>query len=84
MRGSVTCSCGHKLADDEDSISVAYETEVCDAVDGFSPAVAYAEFCPKCEQKWREKGWLFDSPEAAHKWLREQSDAYRYPFVTGG
>lgn len=72
MQGSITASCGHKLADDEDTVSVWYADETCDAVDGFAPCTVYASFCPACATEWKEKGLLFADEAAADRWLDAQ------------
>jgi len=69
MKGSVTASCGHKLADDEEGVDVMYGTDSCDAIEGFRPAVAYAHFCQKCAAEWKVKGWLFADQAEADAYL---------------
>lgn len=45
LTGSLTASCGHQC---NETVSVRYHDEVCDAIDGFQPCIVYAEFCPPC------------------------------------
>lgn len=68
QNGSITASCGHKLADDEDTVSVKYGEYDCDPIDGFHPCIVYAEFCPTCTEDWQRNGWLFQSEEEAEAW----------------
>jgi hypothetical protein len=72
MKGSITASCGHVLADHENTVSVVYSDQTCDAIDGFSPCLVFAEFCPKCAEEWKAKGWRFDTVKDAEKWLDAQ------------
>ena len=72
MIGSITASCGHKLADDEKGEHVFYADETCDAVEGFIPCFVSALFCDRCASEWRAKGLLFADVEAAREWLDEQ------------
>lgn len=69
--GSITASCGHKLADGEEGVDVIYKDEQCLAVEGFIPVIVYGYFCQKCAAKWRSEGLLFDNNEEAEKWLME-------------
>lgn len=62
--GSITASCGHKLADDEDIVPVIYRGET-----GFEPCVVYASFCPACAGEWAARGELFDTQAEADAWL---------------
>jgi hypothetical protein len=67
--GGIQCSCGHWLVGDEDSVPVTYGGETCDAVDGFSRCITYAEFCPACAVEWQEEGLLFNSEAEADAYL---------------
>jgi len=69
VRGSITASCGHTLAGPEQTVSVVYGDEDCDAIDGFHRVVAYAEFCPRCAREWAERGDLFETEAEACAWL---------------
>jgi hypothetical protein len=62
---TVIASCHHTLMPGEETVSVRYADEVCDAVDGFKPCVVYAEFCPKCAADWQARGWLLTAEQAA-------------------
>jgi formylmethanofuran dehydrogenase subunit E-like metal-binding protein len=70
MKGSVTASCGHVLAEGETGVDVISGGEDCDAVDGFRPCLFYNHFCPKCAAEWRAKGWLFENE--AEAWMDAQ------------
>lgn len=68
MRGSITASCGHVLADNEELHDVIYQEQTREG----DPAIAYASFCPRCAIEWRQKGWLFADADAASAWLAAQ------------
>ena len=69
--GSIVASCGCTLKPDENTVSVCYRDEACDAVEGFHPVLVYAEFCPRCTKTWAERGDLFSSKEEGELWLSQ-------------
>jgi len=64
MSGSIRASCGHELANADDGVDVRYAGEDCDPVDGFTPCVFYAHFCPECAADWKARGMLLTDEEA--------------------
>lgn len=52
---TTTASCGHQLAPHEDTVVVRYGASECDAIEGYSAAVAYVSFCPACAEN--AKSW---------------------------
>ena len=72
-KGQIIASCGHAINDVDEGVAVYWKEETCDAADGFSPALAYGTFCPKCASEWREKGWSFETREDGERWLDETS-----------
>lgn len=65
----ITLSCGHNAGDPYDGEMVAFGEEHCDAVDGFSPCVVYAEYCPNCAAKAREWPEFISNETEADDWL---------------
>lgn len=68
-RGGIIASCGHRLRDDEHSVSVRYKGVSCDAVDGFSNCVIYAEYCPKCAAELEMQEHFLRNDAEADAWL---------------
>jgi hypothetical protein len=69
-RGSITASCGHRLTDEEGcGHSVMYQEWDCDAMSGYYPCVAYAQFCTKCRDDLVKQDYYLPDEEAAEKWL---------------
>jgi len=69
MTGTIVLSCGHGLADGEEEVAVRWRDETCDAVSGFSNAVAHGTFCRRCADEWRERGDLIETDEQEREWL---------------
>jgi hypothetical protein len=46
--GRITASCGHLIPEGEDTLSVVYRSQACDALTGFSDCTIYAEYCTDC------------------------------------
>lgn len=74
MSGSVTLSCGHESQDyPNDCIYVSYGDWTCDAIEGFSPTVVTAAFCPTCAHELYESGdWLM-TDEQEDAWLDREA-----------
>jgi hypothetical protein len=50
----IVASCGCTVPEGQDTVQVEYDTESCDAVDGWGPCTVYASLCPACVPKYRE------------------------------
>lgn len=72
MKGSITATCGHKLANADEGVDVRYGGYDCGAY-GYEKVVSYVVFCPKCAEeakKWPEyiatdedEARWFDAPD---------------------
>ena len=52
----IIATCGHQLTEAEGlGVSVKYDSETCDVIEGFIPCVVYAQLCLNCVPKYR--GW---------------------------
>lgn len=69
IKGSITASCGHKVASMEDGADVRYGGHDCDAVDGFQPCIFYAFFCRPCAEKLKASGDLIETDEQEDAWF---------------
>lgn len=70
-RGSITASCGCKIAHADDGEFVTIGEYGCDAIDGFHPIVVTGFVCPSCaatRKAWPE--YLADD-DAEDAWLDE-------------
>ncbi|MEM1150254.1 MAG: hypothetical protein AAGI03_06815 [Pseudomonadota bacterium] len=64
---TITLTCGCTFTDDswEDFPTGYWEEQVCDPMDGVSPAVAVGLICPACRAKWEKGGAVFYETEDA-------------------
>lgn len=56
--GSITLSCGHVWNESMgpwQDLDFSYETEDCDAVEGWIPCTVYGSYCPDCQKKLKEE-----------------------------
>ena len=70
-------SCGHELADTDGQdglgFPVMYQSETCDAIEGFQRSITYANVCAACKEQYRDWGILFETEGEAHAWLEAGS-----------
>lgn len=71
---TVAANCGHQVDDWDQLISITVKEYVCDAVDGFSRAVAHMDVCVRCATGWRRSEFWLSSREEADAWLKGQLD----------
>lgn len=71
MLGSITLSCGCKFSGGEDfeEVSVMYRDWSCDAITGYSNAVAHASYCRKCADDLKQTPYFIATEEEAEAWM---------------
>ena len=63
-------SCGHELdGPDGWGYDTITKSESCDPIGGFGPAISYETVCKSCRDQYKEWGILFESEDAAFKWI---------------
>lgn len=47
-------SCGHTVDDLDSMVSLSYESETCDPLEGYIPCTIYGTYCPSCAEHLRK------------------------------
>lgn len=68
-KGSITASCGCKLADDDEGVGIKFGDYDCDPIDGFQKVIIYAHYCTPCAEKAKSWDTYFETEEQANEWL---------------
>jgi hypothetical protein len=63
-------SCRHEVADLDHAYNVMTQAHDREG----NPAVSYETVCGACEDRYRQRGILFDTQEQAWAWVKENTD----------